>query len=120
MMYENFKKPPIVYKGKKSLVKQILCVMPCTWKHKCCEGTDEAHYTTGSHAGANVKNDKKTLPLCRAHHTIQGQYGERKFWGDKLAEADKLSDTLHISYLEGMLYGTDALKEMNEACDKFR
>lgn len=126
-MTPNFKQKPILYTGKTELIRQLPCVMPGAWEQGCCEGVDPAHYTTGSHAGYNLKNDRRILPLCRMHHTIQGSKGEKSFWFPRGHDARELADLLHILYLEGELglFGEEwdqqdsILRHMKEACERF-
>lgn len=121
-MIPNFKQTPMAYKGKKELIKQLYCVTPGLWDQPCCEGVDPAHYTTGSYRGLNIKNDRRILPLCRIHHTIQGNKGEKSFWFPRGHEARELADMLHILYLEGYMADEDECEtviRMREACEKF-
>jgi len=118
-MTHNFKKPPIIYHGKTDLIKQLPCIMPGTWEHTCSEGTDPAHLTTGMYAGTNLKNDRRILPLCRTHHSIQHGMPERSFWGIKFVDAMVLADLLHILYLEIIYMKQGEFNDMYEACERF-
>ena len=121
-MTPNFKIRPVIYPGKTELIKQLPCVMPGAWDHSCCEGVDPAHYTTGSYAGFNRKNDRRILPLCRVHHATQSNMGEKSFWFPRGHEARELSDMLHILFLEAYYTNeeeSETLIKMNEACKRF-
>lgn len=121
-MTPNFKQIPFQCDGKKKLIRQIPCIMPGTWKHSCSEGTDPAHLKSGMYAGANRKDDRRMLPLCRVHHTVQHSMPEREFWGVKFVDAMVLADYIHIIYLEGRIEEDDeedTLNKMIEACERF-
>lgn len=118
----NFKSAIIPYTGKKDFIRELACIMPGTWGHSCGEGVDPAHYTTGSFAGANLKNDRRILPLCRVHHSQQHSLGELRFWGDTFIDARELADFLHIIYMESLLYPEHKdflIEQAHEQCRRF-
>lgn len=84
------------FKGKKAFIKSLVCAAQGMHGVQCCEGLDEAHYKTGSYAGKNLKNDRYTVPLCRIHHSTEGNLGETRFWKGKPIGA--LAEDLHEAY----------------------
>lgn len=118
-MPSNLKQDPLEYPGKTALIKELPCICGGLWDVESCGGSDPAHFTTGSYAGFNRKNDRRILPLCRVHHTIQGNKGEKSFWFPRMDEARELADFLHILYLEAVLFEKDFAKEMYDACEAF-
>ncbi len=37
---------------------------------------------------------KHEIPMCQAHHDLQGNMGERRFWGDRLEDVKSLANAL--------------------------
>lgn len=68
--------------------------MPNTHKHQCCAAIDKAHIKQGTYAGKNRKPEGREVPLCRIHHSIQHNMGEKKFWGKRLDDAIALAGKL--------------------------
>ena len=64
-------RPLMAYKGKAERIRSLDCVAKGHWTIYCCEKIDCTHVTTESYAGGNIKNDKRMLPQCRLHHSIQ-------------------------------------------------
>lgn len=120
----NLKQPKIIYKGKDKLIWQLPCIAHGAWNHSCGEGADQCHVTTGSFAGANLKNDRRIIPMCRVHHSIQHTKPEAVYYKNVfrygIHDATELADLLHIIYLEGELgLIEDPLRAMYEACERF-
>jgi len=84
---------------KLRLIKELPCATQGWHGHECCEAIDPAHYRHGLFLGANIKDDLYVLPMCRIHHSLQGHYGEKRFWGGRLMDAKVLCLQLHIAYL---------------------
>lgn len=103
-MSQIYKTPKITYKGKKELIREIPCVGVGMWATECCEGVDPAHLKHELYAGGNLKDDRRILPVCRSHHSLQGTLGEAGFWHHKLQRAKNLADFIHIIYLELQQY----------------
>lgn len=82
-------------------IKKLPCMTPNWFGHECCERIDPAHYRFGLYLGANIKDDRYINPLCRIHHTIQGDKGELDFWGERILDAKVTALLLHIHHLEG-------------------
>lgn len=71
-------------------VKGLACVK--CGIHPC----DPAHIRVGTDGGANLKpSDIYVVPLCRRHHDLQHNKGERTFWGKDLERAIELAKYLY-------------------------
>lgn len=100
------KPTPAERKRKNKFVKTIgVCAARGLHNTPCCEGLDEAHFKKWSYAGKNMKNHNRTFPMCRAHHTIEGNLGEARFWGPLLQSACDMTDRIHEYFLDNDLNG---------------
>ena len=124
MSMNLLKRPKIVYTGKSGIIRSLDCIARGSWDHDCCTGTDCAHVKADLHAGGNIKDDTRMLPLCRIHHSIQHSQGEKTFYlrvfPNHLHDAKELADKLHILYLEQLLYPNSIRdSDFREACERF-
>lgn len=101
------------YPDKIKLIKHLNCLARNWHGRECCEGVDPAHYRYGLYLGANIKDDLYITPLCRVHHSLQGDMGEKKFWGERLEDAKVQTLLLHIAYLN------DDFEEMKRLVREF-
>lgn len=54
-----------------------------------------AHIRFQSNGGMGLKpDDTECVPLCIGHHQVQGQIGERLFWGERIEAAKELANAL--------------------------
>jgi hypothetical protein len=90
-------------KAKKAFIRQLPCIARGMHGTPCCEGIDPAHLKHGLYAGGNMKDHRRILPMCRMHHSLQGQMGEVAFWGDKLYKAKDAADRIHRAFKKGDL-----------------
>jgi len=123
-MSHNLKREKMPYTGKKEIMHELDCVAGGKWGISCSGKSDDTHLAKGSHAGWNCKNDRRTLPQCRAHHTLQGTMPEETYWKEVfrfgIQDAFNLADFLHILFLELQLYPESIeIRDFEEACERF-
>lgn len=70
----------MTYEKYKQFLRGFPCLTCVFFGHNASESSDPAHVKTGSHAGANLKDDGYMVPLCRKCHHLQHNIGEPAFW----------------------------------------
>jgi hypothetical protein len=90
---ELLKRPTVRDKKYLAAIRTLPCLAcrrsPC----------DAAHVRIGSLAGIGKKpSDRKTTPLCHAHHMQQHSIGERTFWAELKLDPEEIIAGLNEAY----------------------
>jgi len=97
----GMKRPRVTNSKHKAFIKKLPCLI-------CARlGVDPAHLRAVSlemhdkhHTGGGIRPDDKWLnPLCRAHHSLEGDYGEPAFW--KIAGIDPFRSAIELFKISG-------------------